>query len=242
MALVEGDCVEFLERVPAGSVDLILTDPPYEISRDTGFKNFKKGEERFAVSMDFGQWDRAPVNIPAVLRECFRVLRTGGTAIVFYDLWKVSPLADELKRAGFKQLRFIEWIKTNPVPLNSSRNYLTNAREIALVAIKGGRPTFHSTYDNGVYSYGICRDAGRFHPTQKPLQLMEELVNKHSNEGDLVLDCFAGSGTTAIAAAALNRNFIGCERDPDYHRKAIERMKRELMGRADVVGELEDVL
>lgn len=235
------DCVRFLARVAAKSVDLVLTDPPYEISKDTGFKSVKNGEQRFAVSMDFGPWDRSPVDMPAVLAECFRVLRDGGTAIVFYDLWKLTTLADEMKRAGFKQLRFIEWIKTNPVPLNSSRNYLTNSREIAIAATKKGTPTFHSAYDNGSYSYGICRDAGRFHPTQKPLQLMEELINKHSNEGDLVLDCFAGSGTTAVAAAALKRNFIGCELDPDYHRKAIERMKRELMGRADVVKGLEDV-
>ncbi len=74
--------------------------------------------------------------------------------------------------------------------MNSKTNYLTNAREIAVVGVKGGKPTFHSEYDNGVYSYPICHDKGRFHPTQKPIALLEELIEKHSNEGDLVLDCW----------------------------------------------------
>ena len=70
---------------------------------------------------------------------------------------------------------------------------MTNAREIGVVGVKSGKPVFHSEYDNGVYSYPICHDKGRFHPTQKPVALLEEIIEKHSNEGDLVLDCFAGS-------------------------------------------------
>ena len=130
------------------------------------------------------------------------------------------------EEAKFEQLRFIEWIKTNPVPLNSKTNYLTNAREIALVGVKGGKPVFHSEYDNGVYSYPICHDKGRFHPTQKPVALLEELILKHSNEGDLVLDCFAGAASTAIAAYNQNRNFIGCEISTNYYAQACERLKQ----------------
>ena len=144
--------------------------------------------------------------------------------ICFYDLWKVTSLRDYFESAKFKQIRFIEWIKTNPVPLNSKTNYLTNAREIAVVGVKGGKPTFHSEYDNGVYSYPICHDKGRFHPTQKPVALLEELIEKHSNEGDLVLDCFAGSASTAVAAYNQNRDFIGCELSKEYFDKAMNRL------------------
>ena len=124
----------------------------------------------------------------------------------------------------FKQVRFIEWLKTNPVPINSKINYLTNSREVAVSAIKISKPTFHSSYDKGIYSYPICQDKGRFHPTQKPLAFMEELIKKHSNEGDMVFDCFAGSCTTGLAAFNTGRNFIGCEIDQEYYEKAKSRV------------------
>lgn len=146
-----------------------------------------------------------------MIKECYRVLKRGGTLICFYDLWKITTLKEYMELAKFKQLRFIEWIKTNPVPLNSKTNYLTNSREIALVGVKGGSPTFNSEYDNGIYKYPICHDKGRFHPTQKPLALISDLIEKHSVKDDLVLDCFSGSGTTAVAAAKTGRRFVGCE-------------------------------
>jgi DNA modification methylase len=118
-------------------------------------------------------------------------------------------------------------LKTNPVPINSKINYLTNSREIAIVGVKKGKPTFHSEYDKGVYEYPICHDKGRFHPTQKPLALMEDLILKHSNEGDLVVDCFAGSATTAVAAHNTGRNFVGCEIDPEYYEKSVKRLEDE---------------
>ncbi len=104
-----------------------------------------------------------------------------------------------------------------------------NSREIALVGVKGGKPTFNSEYDNGIYKHPICHDKDRFHPTQKPLSLIEELVLKHSNEGDLVLDCFMGSGTTGVACKKLNRNFIGMEINETYFNKAKERIVNKNM-------------
>ena len=145
--------------------------------------------------------------------------------ICFYDLWKITTLKDYFEDADFKQIRFIEWIKTNPVPLNSKTNYLTNAREIAVVGVKGGKPTFHSEYDNGIYNYPICHDKSRFHPTQKPVALLEELITKHSNEGELVLDCFAGSASTAVAAYNKGRDFIGCELSKECYDKAVVRLQ-----------------
>ena len=220
------DCFEYLKSLENNSVDLVLIDPPYEVSRDT---NFQSGEatgrdtDRFRVSMDFGDWDAQFTGLDEVIMQCYRVLKKGGTLICFYDLWKITTLKDYFDKAKFKQIRFIEWMKTNPVPLNSKTNYLTNSREIAVLGVKGGKPTFNSSYDNGVYNYPICHDKGRFHPTQKPVALLEEIILKHTNEGDLVLDCFAGSGSTAVATYNTKRNFIGCEISKEYFDKTCER-------------------
>ena len=225
--LTNESCFDFLNRIEDGSVDLFLIDPPYEVSRDT---NFQAGEatgrdtDRFRVSMDFGDWDSGFIGLDKVIVEAYRVLRKGGTLICFYDLWKITTLKDYFEKAKFKQIRFTEWVKTNPVPINSKTNYLTNAREIAVTGVKGGKPTFNSEYDNGIFSYPICHDRGRFHPTQKPLALIEEMVVKHSNVGDMVVDCFAGSGTTAVAAYNQNRNFLGCELSKEYYQKSIARL------------------
>lgn len=104
------------------------------------------------------------------------MLKSSGTIICFYDLWKITKLRKIFEDSKFQQIRFIEWIKTNPVPINSKVNYLTNSREIAIVGVKGGKPVFNSEYDNGVYLYPICHDKGRFHPTQKPVALLEDLI------------------------------------------------------------------
>jgi DNA modification methylase len=229
--LYNEDCFDFLATVPDSSVDLVLIDPPYEVSRKTGFANGKpagRDVDRFRVSMEFGDWDeQGSVALADAIAECHRILRRSGTIICFYDLWKITDLKEWMDEAGFKQLRFIEWIKTNPVPLNSKTNYLTNAREIAVSAVKGGKPTFNSEYDNGIYRHPICHDKGRFHPTQKPVALIEEMILKHSNEGDTVLDCFSGSGTCAIAAARTGRSFLGCELSEEYWRKSVDRIRED---------------
>ena len=235
ITLVNADCFDFLKGVKDNSVDLVLIDPPYEVSRSTNFQAGRasgRDVDRFRVSMDFGDWDKGFTGLDTVAQEAYRTLkRGGGTLICFYDLWKITALKEYLERAGFKQIRFLEWVKTNPVPINSKTNYLTNAREIAVLGVKGGRPTFHSEYDNGIYRYPICRDKGRFHPTQKPLALITDIIKKHTNEGDTVMDCFAGSGTTAVAAWGLGRNFIGCELSEEYHKKSVDRLQGYLQGR-----------
>lgn len=220
------DFRRFLAGLGDSSVDLLLTDPPYTISRKTGFQQLGPNSvERFAISMDFGEWDQDAIDLTALCAHSYRILRNGGTLIVFYDLWKITHLSDAMTAAGFKQLRFIEWLKTNPVPLNSKRNYLTNSREIAVLGVKKGCPTFNSEYDNGIYKHAIPNNGNRFHPTQKPLELMRQLIDKHSVRGDTVIDPFLGSGTTALAAYQLGRNFAGCDIDEGYVNIAQERIR-----------------
>ena len=220
------DFHDFMGEIPSGSVDLILTDPPYCISKKTGFSDVVNGVERFAVSMDFGPWDHVEINLDDMAHVFYKSLRRGGTAIVWYDLWKIGKVKDAMEMAGFKMIRQIIWQKTNPVPLNMRATYLSNSREMAVVGVKVGKPTFNSEYDSGIYEYPIPRHKGkRQHPTQKPLLLFEDLVNKHSNQGDLVVDPFLGAGTTGVAAVKNFRNFTGCDIDENYVRISQERMK-----------------
>jgi len=264
------DGLQYLSTITDKTVDLILTDPPYIISRDSGmnthYNTVKKNEEnkvdfvktedewntykasnqidddsnkvnymkygsiygkKYCVKTDYGEWDSKFTMdmLEKFVSEYYKKLRPGGTLIMFFDIWKISQLKELFEKYKFKQIRFIEWIKTNPQPLNSNVNYLTNCREIALLAVKGGNPTFNSKYDNGIYHYPLQGGKNRFHPTQKSLKLFEALISKHSNENDVVMDTFLGAGTTAIAAKNTNRQFLGCEISTEYYDKVIELLK-----------------
>lgn len=219
------DFKPLLKSINPTAADLILTDPPYSISKETGFKQTGKNSiERFAVSMDFGKWDHKEIDLQSFADLSFKALRAGGAIICFYDLWKITKIQEAFVKAGFGMIRLIIWEKTNPVPLNSKSIYLNNSREVAVLGVKGGKPTFNSRYDNGVYRFPIHREK-RIHPTQKPLKLMEALIKKHSDPKDLVIDPFLGSGSTALASYKLKRRFIGGDKDRSYIEKARKRLE-----------------
>lgn len=216
------------------SVDLVLTDPPYIIARDSGFKN--GGDKRFnSVNMDYGSWDHGEeftmADLAWIVWSLPRVMRPGAVAILWFDLWKVSDLILMMEAAGFEHVLMIEWLKTNPVPINSRKTYLSNAREIAVVGCKpGAEPVFHSDSIDpdfaatGTFEHPIENRKGRFHPTEKSVALFDQLVRLHTNAGDLVLDCFSGSGTTAAVCQMTGRRFVGCELDPGFHQKSLARL------------------
>ena len=113
----------------------------------------------------------------------------------------------------------------NPVPINSKLNYLSNSTEYFFTFVKGSKPTFNSEYDNGIYRFPICHGKERFeHPTQKPLELIKSLIEKHSNEGDLVLDTFAGTFIVHHACDNLNRGCISIEKEEKYFNIGKERI------------------
>ena len=279
------DGIQYLSTLEKNSIDLILTDPPYITSSETGMGNLhkqiqenkekgiefvkteeewdsvkdkyigKKGEmteeqmktnfirygsiygSKYSVQTEYGEWDTSFTmeKLDEFIKEYYQKLRKGGTLIIFFDIWKITPLKELMEKHKFKQIRFIEWIKTNPQPLNQKINYLTNCREIALLGVKGGKPTFHSKYDNAIYTenmidyynqsnstiyqYPIQGGKKRFHPTQKSLPLFEDLIKKHSNEKDIVLDTFLGGGTTLMACKNTNRICKGCEISKEYYDK-----------------------
>ena len=230
---------EFLATIPKDSVNLVLTDPPYIISRTSGMQRYKdrletggevdkKFGKKYAMTSEFGEWDNSfTINdLEHSINEFYRILKPGGSCIIFFDIWKIETLTNLLSK--FSKHRFIEWVKTNPVPINQHATYLSNAREIAISCVKGGKATFNSKYDNGIYKYPIYRGKDRFHPTQKSLPLFEELIKKHSNEKDVVLDPYAGSGTTALAAKNTNRLYLCCEPSDEYFKKGLGRVKKGL--------------
>jgi len=264
---IKNECgMEYLKSINPNSIDLILTDPPYIISKESGMNDLYntvkydeenditevkteeeweiyKGEhgiddtnkekymqygsiygKKYSVKTDYGGWDSnfTIELLDQFVCEYYKKLKRGGTIIMFFDLWKITDLKTILEKYGFKQIRMIEWIKTNPQPRNSKVNYLTNCREIALTGVKDSNPTFNSSYDNGIYSFPLQGGKGRFHPTQKSLSLFEELIKKHSNENDTVLDTFLGSGTTSIACRNTKRNFKGCEIAKEYYDQIIK--------------------
>ena len=261
------DGLSYLSTIKDNIIDLILTDPPYIISRESGmnthYNNVKENEKnriqtikteeewekykkdnnitnddkkkkyikygsiygkKYCVKTDYGDWDNnfKIEDLDKFIGEYYKKLKKGGTLIIFFDLWKITELKQLMEKHNFKQIRFIEWIKTNPQPLNSKTNYLTNCREIALIGIKDKKPTFNSQYDNGIYNFPLQGGKNRFHPTQKSLPLFEELIKKHSNENDTVMDTFLGGGTTLLACKNLQRKFKGCEISKEYYDKIMK--------------------
>jgi DNA modification methylase len=228
--IILGDCLQELPKINSESVDLIITDPPYLISRSSNFKQIsqdtpKEMATKYNISIDFGDWDKIELDFRSLFREWSRILRKGGTLIVFYDIWKSNEIKEAAEEFDFKQPRVCAWIKTNPVPINSKINYLSNATEYFFTFVKDSKPVFNSEYDNGFYKYPICHGKERLkHPTQKPLSLITNLIEKHSNIGDIVLDNFAGTGTVGEACQRLQRDFILIEKEELY----FEMMKNRL--------------
>jgi site-specific DNA-methyltransferase (adenine-specific) len=226
-----GDCFELLPQIADNSVNLILIDPPYLISKDSNFKKTsdKTSSEmktKYNISIDFGDWDKETFDWNFLFHHFYRILKTGGTLVIFYDVWKSTELKNYAEKFKFKQPRVCSWIKTNPVPINSKVNYLSNAIEYFFTFVKGGKPTFNSEYDNGIYKFPICHGKERYeHPTQKPLSLIENLILKHSNVGDLVLDTFAGTFTTAVASKKLGRDWICIEKESRYFEIGLKRLE-----------------
>lgn len=223
--LILDDCFNYLSKIEDNSIDLILTDPPYDISKKSGFSSGKLSKFT-QISIDFGYWD-TEIDLDKLFKEYYRVLRKGGTLIIFYDIWKSNMIKDFANKYKFKQPRVGQWLKNNPVPVNSKINYLSNCSEYFFTFVKDKNATFNSEYDNGIYNFPLCHGKERLeHPTQKPLGLIKSLILKHSKEGDLVLDTFSGTGTTAVACTETDRKFICVERDEKYYQLSKSRLEQ----------------
>jgi site-specific DNA-methyltransferase (adenine-specific)/modification methylase len=217
------DALSFLKDIPDKCVDLVVTDPPYNVSQH---KNMKFNGR--VIVKNFGDWDFGFDPKP-ILAELRRVLKPTGQIYVFCGTEQIPIYMQEfIEKWFFRNL--LVWCKTNPAPRLSKTNYLF-ANEYIVYAIKEkGKPslstfnfssqsTMHNTFLTGSLQ-GKERLRGKdgmaVHPTQKPLVILKKLIEVSSKPGDLVLDPFMGVGSTAIAAMELGRKFIGSEINQKY--------------------------
>ena len=225
-----GDCLEIMKQIPDKSIDLVLTDPPYNIAK--------------------AEWDKIDNYIEwckSWIKECKRVLKKSGSLYVFCSQTYQAEF-DLMLRKYFKIENRIIWYYEGGIPAKkhfsyyhepifycrvNEKDYTFNVDDIRIkqkTDRKGNNPKGKNCGD----VWYIPNLAGRFlvstgHPTQKPLKLIKRMMLASSNKGDTVLDPFLGSGTTAVACKELGRNFIGIEISPEYCKIAEQRLAQEVL-------------
>jgi len=243
LRIYQGDCLEILSAIPESSVDLVFADPPYFLSN--GGITCHAGK---MVSVNKGAWDKSrgpdanhEFNT-AWLAACQRVLKPNGAIWVSGTSHVIHSVGFAMQQLGFKLLNDISWVKPNPPP-NLSCRYFTHATETIIWAAKNSK-------SRHTFNYKLMKEANRGkqmksvweiyppeawekkfgkHPTQKPVALLERILLASSNEGDLVLDPFSGSGTTLLAAFRLRRHALGCELSAEFLSLSLRRICSNLV-------------
>ncbi len=215
--IICGDAISELEKLPDGSIDLILTDPPYGISRKLNCKGKRLGTTA-KLNFDFGDWDQFTTEWIDVA-----IPKTRGWFMSFCAKKDIGTIWNKLENNGFIAIDTIVWQKPDPIPLNAKSRFL-NAWEAVVV---GKKPGSHwgSNYMHNIIKVQAPKGKNRMHPTQKPVELIKQLIKLTTREGDIVLDPFMGSGTTAVASKESGRNYIGFEISKEYCKLANDRMK-----------------
>ena len=216
-----GDCLELMQEIPDGSIDLVCTDPPYNIARKNNFTTMGR------TGIDFGEWDKG-FDPFLWLNQIPRILKKDGSVIIFND-WKIiGSIALYLEGLGLTIKDFLRWEKSNPMPRNTGRRYVTDFECAVWLTNKNAKWTYHNmsqSYQRPKFTFGVVGGKEKtIHPTQKPIALIEALIEIHSCQGDIILDPFLGSGTTAIAAINTGRHFIGYEKEQKYFDIALDRI------------------
>ena len=251
--IIQGDCIEVMKNIPDKSVDLIFADPPYNLQ----LKNELYRPDQSKVEGVFDAWDKFDSMEEydkftlAWLTECKRILKDKGSIWVigsYHNIFRVGAIMQNL---GFWILNDIVWIKTNPMP-NFKGTRFNNAHETMIWANQGkeNRYTFHyksmkiindDLQMRSDWYIPICQGEERIkvngqkaHSTQKPAELLFRVILSTSNVGDIILDPFNGSGTTAAVAKRLNRNYIGIEKESFYIQVTEERLTKVIPLIADL--------
>ena len=236
-AVLRGDCISELEKLPAGSVDLVFADPPYNLQLEGRLTRPDQSEvdavddawDKFASFADYDAFTRA------WLAACRRVLKPTGTLWVigsYHNIFRVGTILQDL---GYWILNDVVWRKTNPMPNFRGRRF-TNAHETLIWASRdAGAKGYTFNYEalkaandelqmRSDWLFPLCtgaerlKDSGgrKLHPTQKPEALLHRIMLAASRPGDVILDPFFGAGTTGAVAKRLGRHFVGIEREADY--------------------------
>ena len=240
-----GDCIETMESLPEGSVDMIFADPPYnlQLGGDLHRPNNSKVD---AVDDDWDQFESFQAYDDFTrrwLKAARRLLKPDGTLWVIGSYHNIFRVGATLQDLGFWMLNDVIWRKTNPMPNFRGRRF-TNAHETLIWAARDKDARYRFNYEamkalnddlqmRSDWTLPICsgkerlkKDGQKAHPTQKPESLLYRVILSSTEPGDVVLDPFFGSGTTGAVARKLGRNWLGLEQDPEYAQIAEARIKR----------------
>lgn len=211
--LFNGNAVEILKTIQSETIDLIVTDPPYKIitGGDSNGKNSVRpkgilsgNRELMKFIPKFSEW----------LPECYRVLKNGTHAYFMVNSTNLTEMLVEVEKAGFKVHNILIWKKNNCTP---SQFYMKNCEYIIFCRKGKGKAKYINNMGGSKTVHEFNNIIGnKVHPTEKPVELMSVYIENSSNENDVVLDPFMGSGSTGIACLKLNRKFIGIEIDENY--------------------------
>lgn len=234
--IIEGDSLQILKQIEDESIDCIITDPPYNLSgKSLKNTNNKTGGSWYKMNETWDVFDDYLSFTNTWIKEATRILKkTNSSIIIFCSFHSIGEIVSTLKSNGFKILNIIVWEKTNAIP-NITHRILTHSSEFIIWATNSEKWIFNyesmKKYADGkqlrdVWRFPVCQGKERTkHPTQKPLEIFKRLVEMASNEGDIILDPFCGSGTTLIAANQLNRKWIGIELKREYIEIANKRLE-----------------
>lgn len=228
--LFNDDCLNQIKTIESNSIDLILTDPPYNIAQySTGNINLPNRAE---INNNIADWDLLEINPSDFLQEFKRILKPDGNIFIFTS-YNLLGKWHEVFDKEFDTFQFFIWHKTNPVPKIYKNGFLNSCELIICLWNKGHKWNF--TKQNEMHNFfesPICMKPERLkepkHPAQKPVKLLQHIIKIASNENDTVYDPFMGVGSTAIASIRLNRKFIGCEIDNIYFKATIDRINKEV--------------
>jgi site-specific DNA-methyltransferase (adenine-specific) len=231
-----GDCIESMKKFDSNTIDLIFADPPYFLSNNgLSIKNGK------IVSVNKGEWDRKNKNFDTYtfttnwLAECYRLLKHTGSIWISGTHHNIFEVENIMRKLDFKIINLIIWHKSDPPPLIYKTKFRFS-HEMIIWAKKGSSHTFNynSMYSisnremEDVWTLSAVTHKEKkhgYHPTQKPEHLLERIILSSSNENDVVLDPFMGSGTTCYVSKKLNRRFIGIEKEEEYFNIAKSRVE-----------------
>lgn len=250
--LYNGDCVEVINKyIDEESIDLIFADPPYNLSGNgLKWKGNKTGGDWYMVNE---VWDKmtAPEYTQFTrkwISACYKALKKSGSIYIACSYHNIGEVMIVLKQLDFKINNIITWYKTNAMP-NMTQRTFTHSTEFVIWAVKGGKWTFNykkikeinpEKQKDGkdkqmrdlwemplVQGKERLRGSGNraLHPTQKPEEMLKRIILASSNEGDIILDPFNGSGTTTYIAKKYGRRWIGIDKEKKYIEAAERRMK-----------------
>ena len=225
--LYHGDSYELMKEMPEKSIDLILTDPPYNLSQySTG--NIKLSWRK-DINNDLADWDKKTFDPVDWLPEFQRVLKPTGNIFAFTS-YNLLGKWHEVFDPEFDTFQFMVWHKTNPAPKIRRAGFLNSCELVVCVWNKGHTWNFSNQRDmHNFIEAPICMGSERLknpkHPTQKPIRVLEHIIKIASSPGDFVLDPFMGVGSTGVAAVKNKRKFLGIEIDKKYFSAAKKRLK-----------------